>query len=1085
MHYLPSWPAIRNRPIVAIFYTICPSLFVLTFANLISGQVRSEPQLDFAGEVRPILSDKCLKCHGPDKAHRATDLRLDDEASVHSIAVDPTKLAESDLIKRIVSDDPSIQMPPPDSKMQLSQQEREVLQRWVLNGAKFSKHWAFESLKPVDVPKIPQDNLWRDSNNPLDSLVAKRLAELGLRPSPQADSETLVRRLYLDLIGLLPSEKQIDLFLSQPTADRYEKLVDELMSNPHFGERWAIDWLDAARYADTHGYQNDRYRATWPWRDWVVQALNENLPFDQFITWQLAGDLLPNATRQQILATAFNRLHRQTNEGGSIEEEFRNEYVADRVNTFGAAFLGLTLECARCHDHKYDPIGQREYYQLSAFFNNIDESGLYSHFTDAVPTPTLQLNTLEQQEKMDQLRKAISDKQRSLTDFQATDLSTAVQALASNAEKAATAIQERLKQSQIGHYSFESLAEKSKIINNIKPDAFGKTHDAPRLVDGKVSKAIELSGENSVTMKEGGDWERNQPFSFSLWLNIPRHFDRCVLLHRSRAWTDSASRGYELLIENGRLSAALIHFWPGNALRIVSKKPLPIQQWTQVTWTYDGSSLAAGMKLWVDGKSIETEVVRDSLSQAIKGGEANELTLGQRFRDVGFKSGLVDELRIFQAQLSDAECKMLYWLDTASDHLQSLVSSLTHDDLKQFVEFGDGQRTKIQADLFDLRGELAKLSDPIPEIMVMRELPGERPTFILRRGQYDAPTDPVQRGVLTKILPLRKTTTSFSAGRDTSRDTERSLSREDLAKWLTDPKHPLTARVAVNRIWQSLFGKGLVTTTEDFGLQGSSPSNPQLLDFLALHYIQSGWDTKQLIKLIVMSRVYQQSSNLTADLLAHDPENQWLARGPASRLSAEILRDAALSASGLLVDQIGGPPVKPYQPEGLWEEKSGEAYKRDTGEGSRRRSLYTFWKRTSPHPMMMTFDASNREVCVVRRQSTLTPLQTLVVLNDPQFVEAARALAESAISEYSQVDQRIASVFRRLTTRRPNEAELAVMQAMYQKQHDYFSNNREAADKFLAIGDHKSAANMDVVDLAALSAVAEGLMSFDEFVMKR
>ncbi len=856
------------------------------------------------------------------------------------------------------------------------------------------------------------------------------------------------------------------------------------MANPHFGERWAVDWLDAARYADTHGYQNDRYRATWPWRDWVVDALNKNLPFDQFITWQLAGDLLPNATREQILATAFNRLHRQTNEGGSIEEEFRNEYVADRVNTFGAAFLGLTLECARCHDHKYDPIGQREYYQLAAFFNNIDESGLYSHFTDAVPTPALQLNTPEQNAKIDQLRKAIAEKQHSLRRSDSAELSSMVQAFAANQEKLQAEIQERLKQSQIAHYSFESLSE-NKTVNSIKPDAFGKTHDAPQLVDGKIGKAVLLSGENSITMSEGGSWERNQPFTFSLWLNVPRHFDRCVLLHRSRAWTDSASRGYELLLEDGKLSAALIHFWPGNALRIVAKQSLPIGQWTQVTWTYDGSSIAEGMKLWVDGKPIETQVIRDSLSQAIKGGEANELTIGQRFRDVGFKAGMVDELRIFQSQLSDIECKFLYWQDTAVDRLPSLASSLTAQELKQFVEFGDSQRKQTSNELFELRGQLAKLSDPIPEIMVMKELPGERPTFILRRGQYDSPTDQVQRGVLSNILPLRNTTTSYNAVGSYAVDSDRPLNRLDLANWLTDPRHPLTSRVAVNRIWQSLFGKGLVATTEDFGLQGSVPSNPQLLDWLAWNYIQTKWDTKQLIKSIVLSQVYRQSSNLTAELLSADPENQWLSRGPAARLSAELLRDAALSASGLLVDRIGGPPVKPYQPEGLWEEKSGEAYHRDTGEGSRRRSLYTFWKRTSPHPMMMTFDASNREVCVVRRQSTMTPLQTLVVLNDPQFVEAARALAEQAMSENEQFDQRISSVFRRLTTRKPTEAELAVLRSMYQKQFDYFSNQSDAVQKFLAIGDHKPAATINAVELAALTAVAEGLMSYDEFVMKR
>jgi Protein of unknown function (DUF1553)/Protein of unknown function (DUF1549)/Concanavalin A-like lectin/glucanases superfamily/Planctomycete cytochrome C len=1035
--------------------------------------------VNFATEVRPILSDKCFKCHGPDAAQRASDLRIDDEASVHQLAATPGKPDESELIRRIESDDADLIMPPPDAKISLSKAEREVLRRWVASGAKFSKHWSYESLKPVVVPAISAASPWRASDNPIDAFVANRLDQDGIAPSPASNDATLVRRLSLDLTGLPPSEKEVDQYIHSTDPQRFEQLVDGLLSKPQFGERWAIDWLDAARYADTHGYQNDRYRATWPWRDWVVDALNQNLPYDKFVTWQLAGDLLPDATREQILATAFNRLHRQTNEGGSIEEEFRAEYVSDRVNTFGAAFLGLTLECARCHDHKYDPISQREYYQLAAFFNNIDESGLYSHFTDAVPTPTLQLNTPEQSQQTKELQEKIAAKHKALNQIQSSPVDESVKELP--ADELLKQVQESMNEALIAHYSFESVQD-GKIANTKNPESSAKTHDSPKLVPGILSQGLELDGENSVTLTEGGQWERNQPFTFSIWLIVPRKFDRCVLLHRSRAWTDSASRGYELLIEDGKLSAALIHFWPGNAIRIVSKDPLPIGDWCQVTWTYDGSSQAAGMKLWINGKQAETSTVRDQLTQAVKGGEANEVTIGQRFRDVGFKNGKVDELRVYSRQLSDLECKLLYWIDSsaatneaveiASSKLKQKLASISNNDLTQHRNFMHPDRKKMLNEVFELREQLAKLSDPIPEIMVMKEQMGERATFVLRRGQYDAPVEQVTRGVLNTIHPL-----TVAEGK--------TPNRLDLAKWLIDPKHPLTARVAVNRIWQSLFGKGLVSTTEDFGLQGASPTHVQLLDWLSIHYIQSGWDTKGLIKLIVSSQTYRQSSNARKDLLQSDPDNLLLARGPAVRLSAESLRDAALSASGLLVTKLGGPPVKPYQPEGLWEEKSGEKYARDEGEGSRRRSLYTFWKRTSPHPMMMTFDASNREVCVVRRQSTMTPLQTLVVLNDPQFVEAARALAERAMLDHGDLTKRLLAVFRRLTARQPSEAELRVLSEMYENQVKYFEGDKESSSKFLAVGDHKPDSKLNVIELAALAAVAEGLLSYDEFVMKR
>ena len=696
-----------------------------------------------------------------------------------------------------------------------------------------ARHWSFVALRPIEPPELPADSSWAFSRNPIDSFVLDKLRQRQLAPSPEADRATLARRLTLDLIGLVPSEQELDAFETAREGDAYERLVDRLLDSPHFGEKWATDWLDVARYADTYGYQADVYRATWPWRDWVVAALNQNLPYDQFITWQLAGDLLPQPAREQLVATAFNRHHRQTNEGGSVEEEFRAEYVADRVNTFGAVFLGLTLECARCHDHKYDPISQREYYQLAAFFNNIDESGLYSHFTSAVPTPALPLFTDQQAAALAELAQRIEDREQVLDRFKRCQ-PTAIDAEADSLDDSPTSAEStgqahgvlaevlhRMGQHQLGHYRFESL-DGGKLLNEITGETSGKVTDDPLPTEGVDGQGLLLSGDNNVVVPEGGGWTRNQPFTLSLWLNLPCHFDRCVVLHRSRAWTDAGSRGYELLIEDGRLSAALIHFWPGNAVRVRTTDPLPLDRWGQVTWTYDGSSSAAGIRLYLDGRPMATEIVRDQLTQAIHGGEANELTIGQRFRDVGFKHGRIDQLRIFAAELSELECQVLYWQDARPELLEQHIAALPAEVVAEFQRLGTPEHVALVAELFELRQARSQLVESVPELMVMHEMAGQRPTYVLRRGEYDAPVEEVQRGLPHNLLPVGDAERSETI----AADPPALLDRLDLARWLTDPRHPLTARVAVNRVWQSLFGRGLVETSEDFGMQGSPPTHP-------------------------------------------------------------------------------------------------------------------------------------------------------------------------------------------------------------------------------------------------------------------
>ncbi len=1071
-----------------------PLRLVVGLALSASTSWSAEP-VDFNREIRPLLSDRCFLCHGPDAGQRATDLRLDQSESAHRLAIRPGDASGSELIRRISSEDADIVMPPPDSNLRLSEPEKQLLRRWISEGAKYAVHWAFLAPQRPKVPNV-QNTGW--PRNELDFFVLKRMEQEKLAPNQAADAETILRRVTFDLTGLPPTVDEMDAFLSDVSQGfdaAYERLVDRLLASEKFGERMAIDWLDVSRYADTYGYQNDRYRAMWPWRDWVVTAFNQNLPYDEFITWQLAGDLLPHATRDQILATAFNRNHRQTNEGGSVEEEFRAEYVADRVNTFGAAFLGLTLECCRCHDHKYDPLTQREYYQLSAFFNNIDESGLYSHFTEATPTPTLLLSSASEERELKQLNQQIADLEGQLARWRPTTEAfdqwrAALQDVrqdfgiapsSENRLQLSKLLMASLSQSLLGDFPLEEIVD-DKVANRVEVTSPAKTSESPTIVAGRVGNAILLDGENNISMKAGSDFDRNQPFTIAFWLKTPQEFERAVVFHRSRAWTDSGSRGYELLIEKGRLSAALVHFWPGNALRIVSREELPSDKWTYVVVRYDGSSQAKGLNLWVDGEPIEVDVVRDSLSRHIigtagaDGGESGDLTFGQRFRDVGFKGGEIDEIKVFSRDLSDLELRTLYISDSSPANLAEILHNVSPSALQDYYVRCQPETIAMKEELRKLRDRRKQLGDPIAEIMVMREDPVPRRTFILTRGAYDAPGEEVGRGLPASILPTNN---------------QSMVNRLDLARWLVDPQHPLTARVAVNRFWQAIFGIGIVSTSEDFGLQGSAPSHPELLDWLSVEFVESKWNIKHLLKTIVMSATYRQSSNPTRQLLESDPENRLLARGPAIRLTAEMIRDNALSASGLLMDTQGGPPVKPYQPEGLWEEKSGLAYKRDEAAGSHRRSLYTYWKRTSPPPAMMTLDSSNREVCVVRRQVTMTPLQTLVLLNDPQYVEAARALAERALMKIETTnsiaadEKRAQFVFRALTGRSPSQQEIAVLVQLVSEQRKLFSENEAAQLEWLAIGDHRAAAVIDTLELSAWSVLASGLMSFDETVMKR
>ena len=1025
--------------------------------------VGAEASPSFNQDIRPILSENCFLCHGPDKASRKAKLRLDEPGSALADrdgirAIVPGKPEQSELIRRIDADNLEDRMPPKDSGRRLKDAEKAMLKAWIASGAEYERHWAFEPIVRPAVPEIPGDSI---GLHPMDRFLLARLRERGLRFSPEASRERWIRRASFDLTGLPPTLREVDAFLSDSKPGSYERLIDRLLHRASYGERMASEWLDVARYSDTYGYQVDRDRFVWPWRDWVVEAFNANLPYDQFLTWQLAGDLLPGAEEHQILATTFCRLHPQKVEGGSVPEEFRVEYVADRTQTAATAFMGLTLECARCHDHKYDPIQQTEYYQLSSFFANIDEAGLYSYFTDSVPTPTLVFDSAQKKERLQQMR---------------DELPAQEQALAEVVEAAENRFQSWLIQgrtsrepliSGLAYFDFEAM-EGGKIPNRWNPEKPASSPEANRQAAGKSGLGLVLSGDDEVDLKTG-NFPRYQPFSFSLWVKIPKLLDRAVIFHRSRAWTDAASRGYQFLLEEGKPSFSLIHFWPGNAVRVRGRNPLPLRQFVHLGVTYDGSCRAEGLRLFVDGEAIELEIGKDQLTKNITGGGHDNVAIGARFRDKGFPGGVVDEFRIFERTLAPAEMRHLFDGQTLARLLQTPADLLSAQEKKSlqayYLAAVDAQVAAARETLKTFRNRLNKTEDGMREIMVMKESKPPRASYLLIRGAYDARSTPVANET-PKVLP------------DFPQDWPRN--RLGLARWLTAPNHPLTARVTVNRYWQMIFGRGLVKTPEDFGSQGSPPSHPKLLDWLAADFMENGWDVKRLLRQLVTSAAYRQRSEANADLLRADPKNIWLSRSPKRRWPAEMIRDNALAVSGLLSTKIGGPPVKPYEVAA-----SFKPSKVDSGEGLHRRSLYTYWKRTAPAPVMMALDASKRDVCSVRRETTATPLQAFVFLNDPQFVEAARNLARQVLqSGLTQDDQRLSQLFRRLTSRRPTSAESAVLQKMLQEQRNYFAADTNRAKAFLSVGFSALAESEKTAELAALAAVASALMSHDECLVK-
>ncbi|MGD1889024.1 MAG: DUF1553 domain-containing protein [Cyclobacteriaceae bacterium] len=1021
-------------------------------------------EIDFNLHVKPILSDKCFFCHGPDLANQEAGLRLDTQEGAYSKLVDtgnqaivPGKVAKSELVHRIISEDEEVQMPPPESNLTLTDREKAVLIRWIEEGAEYKKHWAF--IEP-EKTEPPQTKYTAQANNEIDHFIFRKLEQNELEPQPEADRETLIRRVSFDLTGLPPTLKEIDAFLADKSDAAYEKVVDRLLASPHYGERMATDWMDVSRYADTHGYSVARYRPMWPWRGWVIEAFNDNVPYDQFVTWQLAGDLLPNPTREQRLATGFNRNHAQNMEGGIVNEEFRVEYVADRTNTLGAAFLGLTLECARCHDHKYDPISQKEYFQMFSFFNNVDEAGQIS-WDDAMPVPTMLLTDEEQDSVLQSLDQQIEVKKEEIESL-----------LAENTAPKKNTTDQWLSTGLVAHFDFDKPIQ-DQFANRVNPQQQAKVtladaHNNPptltaTLEDGKFGQGLLTNGDDPLTLGTIGGFDRAQPFTVGSWFKVPEKLKTGTFFHKGQGSIIYNFRGYYLSLKDDKLEILMAHTWPYNCIIKRATSGVPKDEWFHLALTYDGSSQADGLGVYVNGKAVDMMPEKDNLYKDIVLSTFETepgLKFGAVWRGTGIRNSVIDDIKVYDRELAPAE-------------VQALAGQRDELDEQQIVGVNQMHSSNYLAllnDLQALRTKKNELVESLPEVMVMEEQAEKRKTYILDRGSYDAPTEEVEPTAPQNILTFADSLPKNRLG---------------LAKWMFSHENPITARVIVNRYWQAYFGRGIVASAADFGNQGDLPTHPELLDWLSVQFIESGWDVKAMQKLIVMSAAYRQSSQTTDLALEKDYDNALVSRGPSVRLTAEMLRDNALFTSGLLVKKIGGESVKPYQPEGLWK-ISGSTYVPDSGEKLYRRSLYTLWKRTVPPPTMNTLDAPTRSYCVVTRQKTNTPLQSLVMLNDPQFVEASRALAAKILTSYPEDHStRLTNIYRTLTSRTPGEAELQLINEFFSKQQEDFNQHPEKITGWLNTGEFQTEANLNPPQFAAYAVVASMVMNSDAAIMKR
>ena len=1048
------------------------SLISLLFSCLqLAGE--GKQTVSFNRDIRPILSSKCFHCHGPSDKFRKAKLRLDLEESALSErdgirAIVPGNLDESELWHRILSDDPEEMMPPPESKKPMSKEEISLFKTWIAEGAKWEDHWSFSAIKQPALPEVSNPD-W--SRNPIDRFVLRNLDKRGLKPSPEADRRTLARRLFLDLTGLPPSPAEVKGFLDDKSPDALERLVDRLLSSDGYAERMALVWMDAARYGDTSVFHDDGPRTMWPWRDWVLNAYKNNMPFDQFTIEQLAGDLLPESTVDQKIASGFNRNHATTDEGGVIAEEFRVEYVVDRVKTTANVWMGLTMECAQCHSHMYDPISQEEYYSFYAFYNNNADPGMQTRRGNQAPV--VNVESSDQKKKKAELEKKngeISKKQdaRRKVAQKSFDEWTEEQFLNAGEKKTPVA-----PSGLVSHLPLDNFEK------NLTPDIARNTTDcrlhgkAKPIGNAKFNGGLKIEGNGFVELKGFKDPTWNKPFSYGCWVKTSNGNQNGAVF--AKMDEGNAYRGFDLWLQGGKPGAHIIHKWQDNAVKVVGKKKIAAKKWQHVFITYDGSGRAAGTRVFLNGEKLDHTVEADGLTATIA--TDKPLRLGRRFSTSITNGVEIDDVRFYDRELTSIEVQSLFGSDLITPLLALAASDRTPEQTKtlfdHYLNSIDKPYQALAREKDKINGELASLGKSKITSMIMADNPANkmRKTYLLMRGQYSSPDKSKEftPGTPGFLPPMKE---------------DLPKTRLGLAKWIVDPQHPLTARVAVNRHWQTIFGRGLTDTPSDFGSQGNWPTHPDLINWLAADFRKNGWNVKRAIKQMVTSATYRQSSVTRPEHLEKDPVNLYHARAPRFRMMGEFVRDNALAISGLLQRDFGGSGVKPYQPPGLWVEVSlsgGRKFIRDKGEKLYRRSMYTYWKRSAPQPALMAFDTPTREVCVLQRQRTNTPMQALVTLNDDQFVEAARHFARRILSSGKKTfPDKLNFAFEWATGRPADQLRIDVLKEFYDEQSKVFKDDPKRADELLSVGESPRDEKLDPYDHAAWTLLASIILNLDE-----
>ncbi len=1001
-------------------------LLRLVFAVLLAMVPALAATVDFNRDVRTILSDNCFRCHGPDKDSRMSELRLDRKldafaARAAGAPIVPNNPSASLVYQRISSAKMALRMPPASTHKTLSPAQIETVKRWIEEGAPWSEQWAFTTPTRPAVPPVGQGTWPR---NPIDNFVLAKLETAGLSPTGEASRRKLARRLALDLTGLPPEPADVEAFVNDGSADAYERLVDRYLASPHYGEHRARYWLDAARYADTNGIHIDNYREIWPYRDWVINAFNRNMPFDQFTIEQIAGDLLPNPTMDQLVATGFHRCNVTTNEAGIIPAEFEAIYAKDRVDTTGAVWLGLTVGCATCHDHKFDPILQRDHYALAAFFRNTTQPVMDGNVSDTNPVIIVPA-------KADRARWA------GVVDEEA-------------------GVVEKLRAS-------EKEARQQPSTKPVRPlDDDSEILARPEETTFAAKQTVELASQAQLDV--------SRAFTIAFWMKLPETENSVVVFSQYDRGDDKKEikpRGMVFDV-GGRMARLRLTGDEGKNLDIRAGNLNQMKEgvWTHVAVSYDGSGERQGFTLYLDGKHVELQGSEPLSKVSGNFHVSRPLLLGGDGRRT-FPGGAIRDFRIHKRALSDSEARLLYrWPEIAAGDAGALaLYRLRHED-PDYQALAQ-QEAKLVVERRAMRRRAA-----VTHVMVERS--DQKPfANILFRGMYDQPRDRVEPDVPNALPPMRAS---------------QPRNRLGLAQWLVDPENPLTARVTMNRLWQEIFGTGIVRTAEDFGSQGEPPSHPELLDWMAVEFREAGWDVKKMVRLLVTSATYRQDAMVTPERLQADPDNRLLSRGPRFRMDGEMIRDYALASSGLLNRTIGGPSVKPYQPAGVWEtvamdDSNTRFYKRDGGDKLYRRSMYTFWKRSAPPASMDIFNAPTREACTVRRERTNTPLQALVTMNDVQFMEAARALAERSLAVRS-LDARIDLVSARLLARTLESNEREIARREYQDFLRYFDSHPADAKKLIEAGDHRSDRKLPAAELSAMTMLVNQMMNLDEVLVK-